>query len=429
VQKSESSTQISVLTSPLAAPWARRLGHLLRVLGPAWIVMLADVDAASVITAAQAGSQFGYAMLLPLVLLIPVLYLVQEMTARLAIGTGLGHAELIRERYGVRWAGVAVGTMVAIDLLAYVAEFAGIVLGASIVGIPAGVAVGGALVLHTVMVLTGSYGRFERMALVLSFGLFAFVGLAIVARPDPAAVLAGLSPAQPFGNHGYLDLVVANVGAVIMPWMLFYQQAATVDKGLGMSDLRAARWETLLGAIASELLMAAIVIATAAAATTGPVRDVAAAGLALPPGLAALALDGGGALIAVGMIGSGLLAAIVISLSSAWAWGELFRWPHSLNLGFRQAPAFYALYLLEIVPAAAVALLAQDLVGVVIGAMVLNVVVLAIPLAFLIRLSSDRALLGGLANSRPRATILWALTAGLLALGLWSAAGMVPPGR
>ena len=429
MQKSESSTQISVVAVPLAAPWMRRLGHLFRVLGPAWIVMLADVDAASVITAAQAGSQFGYAMLLPLILLIPILYLVQEMTARLAIGTGLGHAELIRERYGVRWAGLAVGTMVAIDLLAYVAEFAGIVLGASIVGIPAGIAVGGAFVLHTAMVLTGSYGRFERMALVLSLGLFAFVGLAIVARPDPGAVLAGLSPAQPLGQAGYLDLVVANVGAVIMPWMLFYQQAATVDKGLGLADLKAARWETLLGAIASELLMAAIVIATAAAATSGPVRELAAAGLALPAGLSALAFDGGGALIAIGMIGSGLLAAIVISLSSAWAWGELFRWPHSLNLGLRQAPAFYGLYLLEIVPAAAVALLAQDLVAVVIGAMVLNVVVLAIPLTFLIRLSSDRSLLGGLANSRRRATVLWALTAGLLGLGLWSAAGMLLPGR
>ena len=107
------------------------------------------------------------------------------------------------------------------------------------------------------------------------------------------------------------------------------------------------------------------------------------------------------------MMGSGLLAAIVISLSSAWAWGELFGWPHSLNLSPRGAPAFYALYLLEIVPAALVALLAQNLVAVVIGAMVLNVVVLAIPLTFLIRLSGDRSLLGALANSRHRSLFLW----------------------
>ena len=420
VENSERPTPVWEPPRPAAALAMRRLRHLLRVLGPAWIVMLADVDAASVVTAAQAGSSFGYAMLLPLLLLIPVLYLVLEMTARLAIVTGLGHAELIRERFGMRWAAVAVGSMVIIDLLAYVAEFAGIVLGASLVGISAGVAIGGALVLHAAMVLTGGYGRFERMALVLSFGLFAFVPLALVAHPEPGAVLAGLSPVQPFGRAGYLDLVVANVGAVIMPWMLFYQQAATVDKGLGPGDLKAARWETLLGAIVSELLMAAIVIAAAAATANGPLRAVAAGGLALPAGLAALASGGTGILIAIGMVGSGLLAATVISLSSAWAWGELLRWPHSLNLSLRRAPAFYVLYLAEIVPAAIVALLAQDLVSVVINAMVLNVVVLAIPLAFLIRISGDRSVLGDLVNSARRTALLWMLTAGLLALGLWS---------
>jgi Mn2+/Fe2+ NRAMP family transporter len=404
------------------------LRHLVAVLGPAWIVMLADVDAASVVTAAQAGSQFGYVMLLPLILLIPILYVVQELTARLAIVTGLGHAELIRERYGMRWGAVAVLSMAAIDLLAYVAEFAGIVLGASLLHIAAPIAVGGALLLHAAMVLTGSYRRFERLALVLSLGLFAFVGLALVAHPDPHAVLDGLTGAQPVGRPGYLDLVVANVGAVIMPWMIFYQQAATVDKGLRLPDLRAARFETLAGAIASELLMAAIVIAAAAASAAGPVRALSAGGLALPAGLAALAGDGGGVLVAIGMMGSGLLAAIVISLSSAWAWGELFRWPHSLNLSFRRAPAFYALYVLEIVPAAVVALVAQNLVAVVIDAMVLNVVVLAIPLAFLIRLSGDRTLLGALANSARRSALLWSLTAGLLILGLWSTASLLRGG-
>ena len=122
--------------------------------------------------------------------------------------------------------------MAAIDLLAYVAEFAGIVLGAAILGIPAWLAVGLALLFHSLMVLTGSYGRYERIALVLSVALFTFVVLAFTVHPDPGAVLGGLTFAQPLGSRAYLDLVVATVGAVIMPWMLFYQQAATVDKGL-----------------------------------------------------------------------------------------------------------------------------------------------------------------------------------------------------
>jgi NRAMP (natural resistance-associated macrophage protein)-like metal ion transporter len=247
---------------------ASRVRRILRVIGPAWIVMVADVDAASVLTAAKAGTDFGYAMLLPIFALVPILYLVQEMTARLAIGTGIGHAELIRERFGVRWGAVSVVSMVVIDLLAYVAEFAGIVLGASLIGIPAVPAVLAALAFHTFVVLTGTYARFEIVTLVLSLALFAFVGLAVAAGPDPRAVLGGLSPLQPFDKPGYLDLVVATVGAVIMPWMLFYQQAATVEKGLGPGDLRAARWETFIGAVGSEILMAAVVIAAAAAVGT-----------------------------------------------------------------------------------------------------------------------------------------------------------------
>ena len=411
------------------AALTRRAAHVLRVVGPAWVVMIADVDAASVITAAQAGSSFGYAMLLPLALLIPVLYLVQEMTTRLAIATGLGHAELIRERYGMRWGVLAVGSMVAIDLVAYVAEFAGIVLGAGIVGIPAPAAAAGALLVHSLVVLTGGYARFERLVLVLSLGLFAFVGLAVGARPSPEAVLAGLSPAGQLG-HGrdYLQLVVATIGAVVMPWMLFYQQAATVDKGLGRRDLRAARFETLIGSVASQVLMAAVVVAAAAAVAAGGRATLSASGLALPSGLASLALGGSSVLIAVGMVGAGMLAAIVISLSSAWAWAELFRWPRSLNLSPRKAPLFYGLYLVEIIPAAAVALLATDLVAVVVNAMVLNVVALAVPLAFLVRLTSDRSVVGDLANSRARQAVLWGITAALLLLGLWSTIAMAAGG-
>lgn len=410
----------------LAPAWIGfRARRLLRVIGPAWIVMLADVDAASVLTAAKAGTDFGYAMLLPIFALVPILYLVQEMTARLAIGTGLGHAELIRQRFGLRWGAVSVVSMVIVDMLAYVAEFAGIVLGASLIGIPAGTAVVAALVLHTVIVLTGRYRRFEVAALVLSLALFAFVGLAFAAGPDPGAVLGGFSPAQPFDRPGYLDLVVATVGAVIMPWMLFYQQAATVQKRLGPEDLRAARWETLMGAIGSEILMAAVVIAAAAAVASGAASDAVAGGLALPGGLAALAQGVPGVLIAIGMIGAGLLAAVVISLSSAWAWSELLHWPHSLDLTIRQAPGFYLVYLLEVVPAAIVALVAQDLVSVVIDAMILNVLVLVIPLTFLVRLSGDRALLGPLAASRRYSAVLWVMTAGLLALGLTSVIGVI----
>jgi Mn2+/Fe2+ NRAMP family transporter len=390
----------------------------LRVIGPAWVVMLADVDAPSVITAGQGGTQSGYALLLPVFAIVPVLFVVQEMTSRLALGTGKGHAELVRARYGPRWAAVSVTGMAVINFVAYVSEFAGIALGAAIIGIPGPVAIAGALAIHASMVLTGSYSWFERFALVLTLALFSFVVLAVVGRPDLGHLMADLSPLPHDAPQDYFALVVAIVGASIMPWMLFYQQSASVDKKLKREDLRGTRVETLVGAIASQALMAAIVIAAAAAMqSSGPVSAAATNLKELPEGLARLAAGGAGWLIAIGLIGSGLLALVVVSLSAAWGIGEVMGWPHSLNLRPNEARRFYAVYFVEVLPAAAVTLLSADLVKVCVAAMVFNVIVLALPLAFLVRLTSDRELLGDLANSRPQAAVLWVVTATLLASG------------
>jgi Mn2+/Fe2+ NRAMP family transporter len=413
-------TVLAGIRSVGAALRAPGLSRWLRVVGPAWVVMLADVDAPSVITAGKGGTEAGYALLLPIFAIVPVLFLVQEMTARLALATGKGHAELVRARYGAHWAAVSVLGMAIINFVAYVAEFAGIALGAAIVGIPGPVAIAGALAIHASMVLTGSYTWFERFALALSLALFSFVVLAVAGRPDLGHLVSDLNPLPSDVPHDYFALVVAVVGASIMPWMLFYQQSASVDKKLSRQDLRGSRIETLVGAFASQALMAAIVIAAAAAMqSAAPV----AAGVTnlreLPEGMARLANGGAGWLIAIGLVGSGLLALVVVSLSAAWGISEVMGWRHSLNLRPNQARRFYAVYFVEVLPAAAVALLSADLVRVCVGAMVFNVIVLVLPLAFLVRLTSDRELLGDLANSRAHAALLWTVTFVLLASGVY----------
>jgi Mn2+/Fe2+ NRAMP family transporter len=401
------------MRAPAFARW-------LKVVGPAWIVMLADVDAPSVITAGKGGTEAGYALLLPVFAIVPVLFMVQEMTARLALATGKGHAELVRARYGTHWAAVSILGMAIINFVAYVAEFAGIALGAGIVGIPTPVAILGALAIHASMVMTGSYTWFERFAVALSLALFSFVFLAIVGRPDLGHLASDLSPLPGDVPHDYFALVVAMIGASIMPWMLFYQQSASVDKKLTREDLHGSRVETLVGAFASQALMAAIVIAAAAAMRSAAPVPASATNLAeLPEGMARLANGGAGWLIAIGLVGSGLLALVVVSLSAAWGVAELMGWPRSLNLTFSQARRFYGVYLLEVIPAAAVALLSADLVRLCVGVMVFNVIVLVLPLAFLVRLTSDRELLGDLANSRTRATLLWGVTIALLASGTY----------
>src|SRR5215469_11710393 len=98
--------------------------------------MLADTDAGSIITAAQSGAQWGYRLLLLQVVLIPILFIVQELTVRLGIVSGKGHAELIRDQFGRGWAWVSVATLVIACIGALLSELSGLAGVGLLMGVP-----------------------------------------------------------------------------------------------------------------------------------------------------------------------------------------------------------------------------------------------------------------------------------------------------
>src|SRR5208283_3529411 len=230
------------------------------VAGPGIVVMHADTDAGSIITAAQSGAQWGYRLLLLQLVLVPILYVVQELTVRLGIVSGKGHGELIRDRFGSGWAWLSVGTLVLSCIGALLSELSGMAGVGLLFGVPAWLTmtlvVGGL----TLMAYTGSYRSVERIA--LSIGAFELVFLLVAwrAQPDWAAMAAG-AISIPLHEPKYLYLVAANIGAVIMPWMVFYQQSAVVEKKLSPVDLPAARWDTGFGALITQLIMACVLVA------------------------------------------------------------------------------------------------------------------------------------------------------------------------
>ncbi len=208
-----------------ALPETRRFrwASVLAVLGPGLVVMLADTDAGSVVTAAQSGAQWGYKLLLLQFLLMPVLYLVQELTVRLGIFTGKGHGELISETFGKTWAYVSVAGLTVATAGALLTEFSGVAGVSELFGEPRALGVALAALTLLVVVWTGSYRQVERVALAMGGFEIVFFGIAWVSHPDLHAVVDGLTHA-PLGNRSYMTLVAANIGAVIMPWMIFYQQ-------------------------------------------------------------------------------------------------------------------------------------------------------------------------------------------------------------
>ncbi len=352
-------------------------------LGPGLIVMLADTDAGSIITAAQSGAQWGYRLLLMQLVLVPILYIVQELTVRLGVVTGQGHGELIARHFGRGWAWLSVSTLAVACLGALITELSGLAGVGLLFGVPAWISVSLAAGGIILVVLTGSYRSVEGVAVSLGLFELAFVGVAWAAHPDPAQVLQGLTQ-MPLGDRGYLYLVTANIGAVIMPWMIFYQQSAVVEKGLGPAHLPIARAETAVGALLTQLIMAAVLVATAA--TIGRARPDAALDTvqqisdALTPFLGSTL---GRIVFAAGMSGAALVAAIVVSLTAAWGVGEVAGFRHSLEHHPMEAPWFYGIFGLCLAAAAVLVASGVNLVQLSIGVQVLNALLLPIVLGFL----------------------------------------------
>lgn len=225
--------------------------------------MLANTDAGCIVTAAQSGAQWGYTMVLPQLILIPIVYLVQEITVRLGLVTGKGHGDLIREHFGMKWAILSVGTLILSAVGALVTEFSGIAGVGNLFGIPPAFSVSIATVILIILGLTGSYKRVERIGIAIGLFELLLIPAMFMAHPSGSQLMHGLSTV-PLHNSSYVFLLAANVGAVIMPWMIFYQQSAVVDRGHTRKHLKAAKIDTVIGSVLTQIVMISVVVMIAA---------------------------------------------------------------------------------------------------------------------------------------------------------------------
>jgi Mn2+/Fe2+ NRAMP family transporter len=378
------------MSSDLSSPQKKwLLAGLLAVWGPGLVVMLADTDVGSLITAAQSGTQFRYTMILPQLILVPILYFVQEMTIRLGVVTGKGHGALIRERFGRGWAMLSAFTLFASSIGALLTEFAGVAGVGELFGISRFVSIPVATAFLIGIAMTGSYQRAERIGIAFGLAELAFIPAMIMSHPNVHQVLKGLTH-LPLSNSSYLLLLAANVGAVIMPWMIFYQQRAVVDKGLTKAHIRSARRDTAFGSVLTQVIMVVVVLTFAA--TVGlhhpgaTLNNVGEMSHALQPFLGSV---GAKVLLGMTILGAALVAALVASLAGAWGIAEVFGWTHTLNeKPNRETAKFYVTYGAAHVFGAVVVLLSVNLVKLVIDVEVMNALLLPIVLGFLLALEA-----------------------------------------
>jgi Mn2+/Fe2+ NRAMP family transporter len=375
--------------------------HFAVVAGPGLVVMLADTDAGSIITAAQSGAEWGYGLLLLQIILVPILFMVQELTVRLGIVTRKGHAELIRDQYGRGWAWLSVGTLVISCIGALLSELSGLAGVGLLIGVPAPITMTLVVAALVVMAYRGSYLSVERIAIAV--GLFELVFLAVAWRAQPglADLVAG-SINITWRDPSYLYLVAANIGAVIMPWMVFYQQSSVVEKKLTIEDQPAARLDTAFGAVLTQVIMAAVLIATAATLLgkthSGSLDTVQQIAEAITPFLGETT---GKLLFGLGLSGSALVATIVVTLTAARTLSEVLGVKHSLEHEPQEAPWFYGIYTATLVAGALLVVSGVNLVSLSVGVQVMNALLLPIVLGFLYllarRLPEPHRLKGGYA--------------------------------
>jgi Mn2+/Fe2+ NRAMP family transporter len=407
----------------------QRLSHFLMVAGPGLIVMIADNDAGAVSTYTETGARFGTSLLWVLVLLLPVTYFVQEMVARLGIATGEGLASIIYQRFGVWWGRFCLIDLLLVNFLTLVTEFAAVSLASKELGYAPSVAVPMAAVGLILLVGTGSYRRWERMTLLLCGLNIAWLVLAVVVRPDwGAAAFDSVVPSMPRGGltNDLVFLVVAVVGTTIAPWQLFFQQSCVADKRLRFADLKAARFDTAIGAVAISIFAGCMMLIGDAMFRGGlHYDDPAQMASALEP---LIGRFGRIALLLL-MLNAAVLGATAISLSSAWAWGEVMGWKNTLQAKLNEAPGFYSAYAVCTAAAAGMTLIpGAPLQEIILWVQVLAGIMLPAAIVFLQLLLNDREMLGARFVNRPwNNAVNWTVVVLLFGLSFVLAARALVP--
>jgi Mn2+/Fe2+ NRAMP family transporter len=409
--------------------WVAHALTFLMVFGPGLIVMEADNDAGAVSTYVQAGAQYGTHLLWLLLLLLPICYFVQEMVVRLGIATGQGHAAMIYRRFGVWWGRFSLADLLLLNFLTLVTEFAAIALVVGKLGVDPRLGVPVAAVALSALVLTGSYRRWERIVVFLCLLDLAWFAIAFQVHPSSRELLQHtIVPSLPANGltAGWLFLVIAIVGTTIAPWQLFFQQSCVADKRLRFSDLGWARLDTFVGAVFTIIVAGCMMlVGNASFQHRWDFSDPAQMAVQLGGVFGPFLKDA----ILLLMINAAVLGTTTISLSSAWAYGEVKGWPNSLQKPLREAPAFYAVYALCVMAAAGLVLIpGAPLQLIILSVQVLAGLMLPSAIIFLQLLLNDKEVLGERFANKPWNNIVnWTIVVLLFALSLLLAAQVAVP--
>ena len=379
--------------------WLSRLLAYLAILGPGMIAASAGNDAGGIATFAAVGAEHGYTFLWILIPITISLGLVQEMCARMGAVTGKGLADLIRERFGVRWTAFVMLALLIANAGVTVSEFVGIAAATELFGVPRFVSVPLSAIGIWWLVVKSSYQRLERVFLLMSLVFLSYVVSALLAKPDWSAVAVGVVKPSFSFEYAYLFTFVAVVGTTISPYMQVYIQSSVVEKGVTTDDYGRTRIDVWVGTILAIIVVFFIVVSTAATLHQAGVHidSAADAARALQPFAGVYAEK----LFAIGLFGASMLAAGVLPLATAYSISEALGFEKGVSRSFREAPIFIGVFTFLIAVGAAIAVIpGLPLIRVLLVTQVINGLLLPIILFAILKLVNDRELMAEHVNTR-----------------------------
>ena len=389
-----------------------RLLLALGFLGPGLIAANAGNDAGGVATYSEVGAKYGYSLLWALLLITVSLALVQRSAARMGVVTGKGLAELIRERYGIRWSAFATMALLTANMGICISDFVGVGAALGLAGVPAQVSVPIAAATIWLIIVRGSYRSAERIFVFFTIPFLAYPLAAILAHPDWASVGHSLIVPHIQTNSTYLLLFVATAGTTITPYMQLYLQSAVVERGVTRDELPAETKEAVGGAIFADLIAGFIVIATGATLYVNGIHTIDSAAQAAKA-LGPLAGQYAELLFGIGLLGASLLAAAILPIATSYVVSESLGFEKGIGRRAGEAPVFMGLITTMIVVATIVAIIpGVPVFALLIGVQVVNGVLLPINLFFIWRLARSDELMG---EDRNEGVIDW-LTAATVCL-------------
>lgn len=385
----------------------KRLLAYVAILGPGMITANAGNDAGGIATFASIGAEFGYSLLWILIPIAISLGIVQEMCARMGAVTGKGLADLIRERFGVRWTALVMLALLVANAGVTVSEFVGIAAATELFGVSRFVTVPMAAILIWWLIVKGSYKKVERAFLLMSLVFLGYIVSAFLSQPDWSAVAVGLvKPAFRF-EHAFLFAFVAVIGTTISPYMQVYVQSSVVEKGVTTDSYKQTKIDVWVGTIFAILIVFFIVVSTAATLNKAgiQVNTAADAAHALRP----LAGRYAQTLFGLGLFGASMLAAGVLPLATAYSITEALGFEKGVSRSFREAPIFIGTFTFLVAVGAAIAVIPNlPLIRVLLVTQVINGLLLPIVLFAVLRLVNDRELMGSHVNGPLYNVLAWA---------------------